>query len=336
MVLVGEEKLQAPSHPMPAPRVRKQEPKCAPAISIPRLYHRLIFISQCDGAKPSCQRCINRSIADDCRYELHARSDKEQMIQEIQRLQRQNEYLEEEKDSLGKKGGWGDQIIQYLEDDDRRDEIVNRLKRGDSHRAIVEWLDRVSIDGDGWTSPSTSRQRASHAFDQYLQELSDARDLRYWTNVPEKPQMIEHLIALYLTWIHPSHMVLNERRFMDSFHEFSEVHCSHALVSAICAVSCPLLHHINKDGDQTKAMIDALRDDFMQETRDRMRDVDRGKMTSLQTYAIMFLAEFGSGHGLLASSHLRLAVEIMMDQWTSQPAKDMEQVTIQGILSLHT
>ena len=54
-----------------------------------------------------------------------------------------------------------------------------------------------------------------------------------------------------------------------------------------------------------------------------MKDANFEKMTSIQTYAIMFLVELGSGHGLIASSHLRLASEA-------------EEVTAWGILTLHT
>jgi len=45
-----------------------------------------------------------------------------------------------------------------------------------------------------------------------------------------------------------------------------------------------------------------------------MRNVDYHKMTIVQTYVIMFLAEFGSGYGLMATSYLRLAVEVLMEK----------------------
>ena len=259
------------------------------------------------------------------------------MIQEIQRLQRKNEYLEVEKDSLGKKGSWSDQIIHYLEDDGHEDEIISRLKRGESHQTIVEWLDQKSLDEvEARSLPHVMRLDASRTFERDHHELEDIRDIRFWTKVPKQQQIIEHLVALYLTWIHPSHMLFDEQRFMDSFRECSDVDCSPALVSAICAVSCPLLHYIDKDGGHTRAGADILRDEFMQETRDSMRHVDYGKMTTVQTYAVMYLAEFGSGHSLLATSHLRLAVEILMDKWISREVEDSERVAIRGILSLHT
>ncbi len=281
---------------------------------------------------------------------MHAKTAKEQIIREIQRLQRRNEHLEQEMDTLGernehleqetellgKKNSWIEQIIRSLQNDGQGNEIINRLKRGESHQAIAESLGRPLIgESNTPVSPSTEH-KISQAIEQYHKDLVENHDPRYWTNVTRDPQLIEHLIILYFTWIHPVHMNLDERRFMSGFRNCSDVYCSHALVSIICAMSCHLLYDIDADDDLTKGAVDSLRDRFVDESRGLMRTVDYRKMTTVQTYVIMFLAEFGSGHGLIATSHLRLAVEVLMEMQNSDQSQEAEEVGAWGILTLHT
>ncbi len=259
------------------------------------------------------------------------------MVREIQRLQRRNEDLEEEKDTLGEKNSWIEQIMSSLKDNGLGKAIINRLKRGESHQSIAEWLGRPLVgSGDAQELSPTTERSVSQAIEQYYQRLVDNRDPRYWTNVTQDTQLIEHLMTLYFTWIHPVHMLFDERRFMASLRHCSEEHCSSALVSVICAVSCHLLHNIDNDDDQMNAAVDSLRNQFMEATRNMMKDADDGRMTTVQTHAVMYLAEFGTGHGLIAASHLRLAVETLIEKQNSEQAEESERVAVWGILSLHT
>lgn len=50
----------------------------------------------------------------------------------------------------------------------------------------------------------------------------------------------------------------------------------------------------------------------------------------------MFLVELSSGHGLLATSHLRLAVENLLTRKSAEQTSEAEGVTFWGILTLHT
>ena len=259
------------------------------------------------------------------------------MIREIQRLQRKNEYLEEEKETLDEKNGWIEQIIRSLKDDGQGSEIISRLKRGESHQAIAEWLGHPLVgSGDLPELSPTTEYSVTQAIERYHQGLVGNHDPRYWTNVTQDAALIEHLVALYFTWIHPVHLVLDEGQFMTSFRNCSDTYCSSALVSIICAMSCHLLHNIGGDDYDMKAAIDSFRNRFMEETRSLLRHVDPAKMTSIQTHAILFLAELGSGHGLIATSYLRLAVEILIDKQKSEQDEESERVAAWGILTLHT
>lgn len=281
---------------------------------------------------------------------MHAKTAKKQIICEIQRLQRRNEHLEQEMDTLGernehleqetdllgKKNSWIEQIIRSLQDDGQGDEIINRLKRGESHQAIAESLGRPLVGKSNAPLSPATEHKISQAIGQYHRDLVDNHDPRYWTNVTRDPQLIEHLISLYFTWIHPVHMILDERQFMSSFRNCLDLYCSHALVSIICAMSCHLLHDIDADDDQTKDAVDSLRDRFIDESRGLIRNVDYHRMATVQTYVIMFLVEFGSGHGLIATSHLRLAVEVLMEMQSSDQSQEAVKVGTWGILTLHT
>ncbi len=258
------------------------------------------------------------------------------MIREIQRLQRKNEYLEEEKDLLGEKNSWIEHIMRSLKDDGQGDEIIGRLKRGESHKSIAEWLGRPLIASDTHDLSPTIEHEISQAIEQYHRNLVENHDPRYWTNVSTEADLIEHLIKLYFTWIHPVHMLFDEQHFMSSFRDCADSYCSSALVNIICAMSCHLLHDTRDDDEQTKLGIESLRTRFINESLSLMKYGDFEKMTSIQTYAIMFLVELGSGHGLIASSHLRLAVESLIAKQTSEQTTEAEEVTAWGILTLHT
>lgn len=81
----------------------------------------------------------------------------------------------------------------------------------------------------------------------------------------------------------------------------------------------------------------SLRDQFMDETKFWMqKDLVYDKMTTIQTYAIMFLVELGCGKGLLASSHLRLAVENLLAKQKAEQSSEAEEITTFGIVTLHT
>ena len=290
---------------------------------------------QCDGVKPACRRCLQRRVPDSCHYEIHAKTAKEQMIREIQRLQRKSDFLEEEKDSLWEKNSWIEQIMRSLQNDGQDIEIIGRLKRGESHKDIAEWLGRPLLGSQTQAMSPTTEHNISQAIEQYHRNLIDNHDPRFWTNVSTQAELIEHLIKLYFTWIHPVHMLFDQEHFMASFRDCVDSYCSPALVNIICAMSCHLLHDTRDDDEETQSGIESLRTDFMNESKSLLKHADFEKMTSIQTYAIMFLVEVGCGHGLKADAHLRLAMESLIAKKTSEHSSEAEEVAAWGILTLH-
>lgn len=256
------------------------------------------------------------------------------MVREIQRLQRRNESLEEQKESLEEKNDWIERIMGSLADDGQETEIVRRLKRGESHKTIAEWLGRPLMNLED-LSP-TSELELTKAIERYHKNLVDNQDPRYWTNATEDAALINHLIALYFTWIHPVHMLFDEDRLMTSFRGCSDMYCSMALVNAICAVSCSFLHQGSDQDPDTHDSINSLRLKFMDEVFSHQKEADYSKMTVLQTYAVIFLAELGSRCAPTATFHLRLAAESLTSRQHLEQCPESEEITARGILALHT
>ncbi len=257
------------------------------------------------------------------------------MIREIQRLQRKNESLEEENDTLGEKNESIEAIINSLKRDSQGPEIIRRLKRGETHQAVAEWLGRPLMPNTQALSPASESQ-LSRAIERYHRDLVDNHDPRYWTNATNDPTLIEHLVALYLTWIHPSHMLFDESHFMESFNSCSDTYCSSPLVNAICAMSCHLLHGVWGNEPDSKAGMESLGKQFLDEVKTLMVTPEYTKMTVIQTYAILFLVEVGSGHGLIASSYLRLATESLVAKNKPEQSSESSEVASWGLLTLHT
>ena len=259
------------------------------------------------------------------------------MVREIHRLQKENESLGEQNDSLGARNQWIEQIMRSLKNDDRGTEIIQRLRRGESHRSIVEWLGRPMTKSPPDHSPMSDLQLGQEMED-YRRRLIINHDPRYWINVTSDASLINHLISLYMTWIHPTHMLIDETNFLVSFRDCLDTHCSGSLVNAMCALSCHLLHNGWDDDEETKVGIDSLCLQFMDEARLLIKTADPLSMTTCQTYAIMFLVELGSGNGQAATSHLRLAVEILTTRqpdFEETPYSESDEMVAWGILSLH-
>lgn len=259
------------------------------------------------------------------------------MVREIQRLQKENESLEVEKERVDMKNDWIEQtLIRSLEQDKKGTQILRRLKRGHTLQQTAEWLGRP-LEAIRDLSP-TSTDKANEAVERYHNQFIEDQDPRYWTGVTRDPALIHHLVRLYLVWIHPVHMLFDQTNFMSSFKKCEDAYCSAALVNAICAMSCHLHHRADLDQDPEYAQdeIDYLRTTFMEEVYSNLKEADYNKMTVIQSYAILFLVELGCGNGQLATSHLRLATESCYAKQQAEQNPESEGVATLGVLTLHT
>ena len=268
------------------------------------------------------------------------------MVREILMLQTKAEQLQGRNDTLEEEKTGIERIIASLRNDDQGPEIIRRLKRGESHQTIAAWLGRPMAHGTSSLSPTAARNLDS-AIANYHQNFIEDHDPRYWTNVSMDRDLIEHLVRLYFAWVHPVHMFLDEGSFMESFNDCSDVYCSSSLVNAICAMSCFLLHtawRTDSEGrqiegaqlEQTQSAISFLREQFMAEAKAMMDHVHLDKMTSIQTYAVMFLVDVACGRGLEATAHLRVSTEALTAKKSLEQSSEAEDIVSWGILTAQT
>lgn len=257
------------------------------------------------------------------------------MVREIQRLKQRIETLEEENRTFEERNDGIKHIIGSLQNDAQGMEIIHRLKRGEEHRDVAEWLGRLMKESTTQLSP-IAEVRVSEATDNYDQDFVNSNDRCYWTKATMDPYMIEYLINLYLTWIHPAHMLFDQGKFMAGFRDRTDPHCSSSLVNAICAMSCQLVHDKWSNSEDMQATIRSLRIRFLDEAQSLLKGTDNNELTAIQTYAIIFLVELSCGNGEKASSHLRLAAELLIKKQQAEQFRESEEISFWGLLTLHT
>lgn len=266
---------------------------------------------------------------------MNTKAAKHQMMSEIKRLQMENKDLVQRHRALDMKNELLESVVRALENEDQTDEIIHHLKRGKSLRSIAEQLRRPATADLRNISPE-SEQQLNKAIHQYRQQLVESEDPCFWTNVTNDPVLVEHLVTLYLTWIHPLHVLLDEEEFISSFRRCEDVYCSSSLVNAICAMACHVLRSEWRGDDGAHSGIEHLQAKFMDEVEHLQRHADTPKLVAIQTWAIMSLVELGRGNGLMASAHLRQATELLMARSENEQADTSAEVASWGVLTLAT
>ena len=224
-------------------------------------------------------------------------------------------------------------------------EIIVRLRNGDSHQSIAEWLHQENPGfARGLETPTTHRrlidvvklyETQCQQEDGLLRQDSDPSETDIpWTRVTASHKLVGHLFDLYFTWVHPVHMLFSELDFKQDFKGNIEINCSASLVNAICAMGCNMLE--SEDVDR-RSRIDAatLRDGFMNEARATLTPDSYGYMTSVQTLAIMFLVELSSGKARKGVGYLRSAVDNLNIN-RSPLSEEANEITMWGLHTLHT
>lgn len=111
---------------------------------------------------------------------MHTKALKEELMGEIQHLRNENQHLTQLNTDLGNRNELLEEIFRSLEDDTQRQEVVCRLKRGDNHQSIVEWLGQTSAMAG--TPPVTQ-----HQFDEVVKNLPQYWDMNsdpwYWMDM---------------------------------------------------------------------------------------------------------------------------------------------------------
>lgn len=296
----------------------------------------------------------------ECIYEPHTKTHKDDLIREIgvlrednTTLQNRNREIEQSAskvDSLNQglreEGAWQRIILQTIGSNGHDREIIKKLRAGESHQSIADWLVHRNPDlGTLGAKSSTHRElvdvvkifEAQCQGDDGLERFSPetSSELR-WTKVCTSQKLVGHLFDLYFTWVHPVHMLFSEMDFKVEFKHDLDTYCSPSLVNAICAMACHFL-----DGDNARDrrnVVDSatLRDGFMAEARTTLTPETFHHMTSIQSFAIMYLVELSSGKARSAVGYLRSALENLKASSGPQQSEGAKEITFWGIQTLNT
>lgn len=249
-----------------------------------------------------------------------------------------NQILREERE-------WHRVILETIGSNGHDREIIRRLRAGESHHTIADWLIRENPDfGNPGIEPTPQSRLVDvvNLFEGQCQEqdglrLFDPSDSKVrWTKVSTSQNLISHLLDLYFTWVHPVHMLFSEKDFKKDFMANEENYCSVPLVNAICAMGCNLLE--GEHAYEQRSSVDAgtLRDGFMSEARKTLSPGSYHRMTSIQTFAVMYLVEVSSGKARNAVGYLRSAVDSMKISDSPQYFQEVEELTLWGLHTLNT
>ncbi|MCJ1379996.1 hypothetical protein MMC17_003099 [Xylographa soralifera] len=251
------------------------------------------------------------------------------MIHKIHQLESGYSYIE--------------QIIHALSYDANGEDIINRLRNGQSYQSIAHSLGQpsnASLAGLADLSP-TSQRNFSLAITDYDKDATKERSMMTgpfdggeWTTVTTDQTLINHLLMLYFTWVHPVHMLFSRPHFMASFVNRVDIYCTSALVNAICAMACHLFDTSSDESFPADLDPKDLGENFMKEARALVRDAPAEKLAIVQTYAVMFLVDLSSGKGANSTSYIRLAADSIDERIESGYSSQAAEMTRWGIYAL--
>jgi hypothetical protein len=223
-----------------------------------------------------------------------------------------------------------EQILQALSSDEQVPEIIERFRNGETYNSIVEWLGRSPVADFNTLSPQESQHSAFETSDHDMDSLSSP--IFQWTSVTSDTAVLDHLFQLYFAWVHPVHTLFSEGHFVDSYMRHSTGYCSPNLVNSICAMAC----HLHSVADADEVDFEHLGTDFSDAFR---ASIDAGdtSITTIQSFAVMFLVDSARASSLRASSYLKLATEslsIVVDL-DSDTFQEVLGHTTRGIINLN-
>lgn len=231
-----------------------------------------------------------------CRYEIHVKHAKEQLVKQIKELRSKDQLSEA--------------ILTALSTDEQVPEILQRLRKGETYDSIVEWLERAPTSPDGTITSreatvdshrDTSDQEAGrHAFTNRPSPSHTSQSP--WTSLTNTNAILDHLFQLYFAWVHPVHTIFDEGYFVRDYRAYSGPFCSAILVHAICAMAC----HLHTPSDSDEMDYDTLGNNFTEFVRANLNPNDNS-CANIQAFAIMFLVDCARGKSLRGARYLEMA-----------------------------
>ena len=270
-----------------------------------------------------------------CLYQPHTKIQKDEILSELdfERGQRETITKEQRDSSI---------ILDALTNNGHIDHIISRLKGKESIHSVAAWL---------LTFPDIrSMEERNHNLEGNLQDAVERIEQLYvrpdpsedvgrlsvqWTSVTKNQAFLNHLFRLYFAWIHPHCTLFSEINFLDCYLSGDDTYCSSPLVNSICAMACNLLGRSQNEPLQTTSDHASLGEAFLREARSQIHPSDSPRITTLQSFAVMFLVELSSGKARNAATYLRCAADNLEDLANDGHKHEVYEASRWGIYTMN-
>ncbi|KAL1393475.1 fungal-specific transcription factor domain-containing protein [Phyllosticta capitalensis] len=130
-----------------------------------------------------------------------------------------------------------------------------------------------------------------------------------WTSAPI--DLVDHLLELYFSRVHPFHPVGSQRAFYKAFEEKDLNSCSPLLVNAILAFSCHYSDRLDVRTDPADARTTG--DQFFAEARRLLNNENSPSIPTIQALAIMSLREISKGRDSSGYRYIRWCMTMIIE-----------------------
>jgi hypothetical protein len=276
---------------------------------------------------PSCSTCT-AVYRTECQYDAdsdHRR--KGALKRDIQSLQAQNNALDVIVASLRSlPEDEAVTLLRQLRDDSSLDMIASSLRTNvrlpDSYAPQTleaDFAQHMSRPTSGMTtmdsmSSTTSLSRQESTDEAYPPSETGppSEPSAIWFRQAQDADLVEHLLNLYLSWVHPFYHFFSRELFLKDMGQGRTEYCSAILVNAVMAIAC---HYSDRPAARTDPHNPMTAgDEFFAEAKRILDSDERSCLTTVQALGIMAIRECSHGRESNGYSYagrcLRMALEL--------------------------
>ena len=159
-----------------------------------------------------------------------------------------------------------------------------------------------------------------------------------WTSITTDSLLINHLIDLYFTYVHPVHMLFWEDRFRSSFEDHGP-ECSRSLLSAVCAMACHFYGQARYESEARQqslgmGVLTPLRRAFEDEAKAALSNSPQNELLKAQAMGLLYLLGLSAGQTTKAVGYLKAAVDCLTESDIRTSKTVTSELTVIGIQSL--
>jgi hypothetical protein len=252
---------------------------------------------------------------------------KEELIRKVKQLEQSNALQKRDHEQL--KG-------EHAQLQEKVRTFVEHMKEGapEPYQDLIDTINQPSLFAAKQGSVGSAESIDNGVYTASEVDMESDEDLAHtrWTTVTNDAALVDHLMLLYFTWVHPVHMLFHESRFVSSLKANNLTYCTPSLVNAICAMGCCFM--ADEQGNNQEAI--KYRERFVRQAHIELKNEGEMIPASSVAYAIIFLVELSAGQARTAISHLRLAVESLRQVDRSSWSEEAFEITSFGLHTLNT